>query len=109
MGAPPPSDGRQERGVSIFAPNAAVKAEFEENFDTYVAFMKAFRDAWDEVLAGFPAAVTEKAPAFANFDSSGGSVPQGLKPPTMAKYDFFKGEVDKLIDHALTQTWIRPI
>lgn len=107
MGTPPPSDGQQQRAITIFAPSSAVKADFDENFETYVAFLQAFRDKWDSLLLGTPAGVTETNRSFVNVDSTGTPNPAAGNAPSAAKYNVFSAEVDKLIKDAQGRGWIK--
>ena len=109
MGSPPPSDGYQSREMRIGASRSAYTVSFEENFGTYVAFMKAFRDVWDGYLAGWPAAVGEGAPVFANYDSNGS--PATLTPGAidMAKYNTFVAAISQIMANADASGWIQKI
>jgi hypothetical protein len=48
MGSPPPGGTGQSRKVDIESP-IGDRDEFQNNFRTYVAFMKAFRNAWESI------------------------------------------------------------
>ena len=76
MGSPPPGGSGQNRSLGITPPDVdesdPERKEFENNFRTYVAIMKAFRNAWQNGLGTNPEHVVE-IPTAAN-----GGVPINL-------------------------------
>jgi hypothetical protein len=94
--------------MRISAPTSQYTAEFTENFDTYVAFMQAFRAVWTSYLdPESPVTVAEGDADYSNYDGTGSPANQTGQAPEGTKYDYFLTEIQKMMEFAANQGWIQ--
>jgi hypothetical protein len=110
MGSPPPGGSGQTRNIAIDqSPPAGhpSRAEFENNFRTYVAFMKAFRTVWRSDVG------TGEKDVHENPTIVVGGVAVPLDPPgpdaaLNARAAEFAGALRVMLETARRRGWIGP-